>query len=103
MYPLPEQSIRYYVAKEYAQYSTAVKYAKVEGDEPIDKLLSKGGNDKDNESLKKLKRATIFVFCFFIVEVIGGIWAGSLAVITDAAHLLTDISVSSSTCMLLLL
>ncbi len=52
--------------------------------------------DKDDESLKKLKRATIFVFCFFIVEVVGGIWAGSLSVITDAAHLLTDVSVSIS-------
>jgi cation diffusion facilitator family transporter len=29
---------------------------------------------------------------FMICEVVGGIWAGSLAIITDAAHLLTDLA-----------
>ena len=32
---------------------------------------------------------------FFVVEVVGGIWAGSLAIISDAAHLLADVSVSA--------
>ncbi|CAN0334746.1 unnamed protein product [Discosporangium mesarthrocarpum] len=41
---------------------------------------------------RKLKRATVFVLLFFVVEIVGGIWAGSLAIITDAAHLLTDVS-----------
>ncbi len=54
-----------------------------------------------DKSLRKLKTATIFVLCFFVVEVVGGVWAGSLAVITDAAHLLTDVSVSRNSCTLL--
>ncbi|CAN0386672.1 unnamed protein product [Phaeothamnion confervicola] len=41
---------------------------------------------------RKLKRATVFVLVFFVIEVVGGIMAGSLAIITDAAHLLTDVS-----------
>ncbi|KAG5187163.1 cation efflux protein [Tribonema minus] len=40
----------------------------------------------------KLKRATVFVLIFFVVELVGGIMAGSLAILTDAAHLLTDVS-----------
>lgn len=43
---------------------------------------------------RKLKRATVFVLLFFVVEIVGGIWSGSLAIISDAAHLLTDVSVS---------
>ncbi|MGF1604859.1 MAG: cation diffusion facilitator family transporter [Rhodothalassiaceae bacterium] len=30
------------------------------------------------------------IFVFMLVEVIGGIWAGSLALLADAAHMLTD-------------
>eukprot|EP00903_Cladosiphon_okamuranus_P011809 g11097.t1 len=41
---------------------------------------------------RKLKRATVFVGVFFMVEVAGGIWSGSLAIISDAAHLLADLS-----------
>mmetsp|Transcript_17349 Transcript_17349/g.25717 ORF Transcript_17349/g.25717 Transcript_17349/m.25717 type:complete len:407 (+) Transcript_17349:25-1245(+) len=41
---------------------------------------------------RKLKRATFFVLIFFVVEVVGGMLAGSLAILTDAAHLLTDVS-----------
>eukprot|EP00752_Nemacystus_decipiens_P013328 g11802.t1 len=41
---------------------------------------------------RKLKRATAFVLVFFMIEIIGGIWSGSLAIISDAAHLLTDVS-----------
>jgi zinc transporter 2 len=36
--------------------------------------------------------ATIFTFLFMIFEIIGGWFAGSLAIMTDAAHLLTDIA-----------
>jgi len=41
---------------------------------------------------KKLIYATIFCLAFLILEAIGGWIAGSLAIITDAAHLLTDVS-----------
>ena len=43
---------------------------------------------------RKLRRATTFVLIFFVAEIIGGIWSGSLAIISDAAHLLADVSVS---------
>jgi zinc transporter 2 len=36
---------------------------------------------------------SVFVCLFFMIcEVVGGIWAQSLAIITDAAHLLTDLA-----------
>ncbi len=44
---------------------------------------------------RKLRLATAFVLVFFVVEVVGGLWAQSLAIISDAAHLLTDVSVRS--------
>jgi len=41
---------------------------------------------------RRLMYAMMFVTVFFIVEVVGGIIASSIAIMTDAAHLLTDIS-----------
>lgn len=40
----------------------------------------------------KLMKVSIFCTCFMIIEFIGGWVAGSLAVMTDAAHLLSDLS-----------
>ena len=42
--------------------------------------------------LKKLKSASLLCFIFLLVEVVGGILAGSLAVLSDAAHLAADLS-----------
>jgi len=42
--------------------------------------------------IRKLKTACVLCLAFFIVEVIGGILAGSLAVLSDAAHLAADMS-----------
>ncbi|MFC4769904.1 cation diffusion facilitator family transporter [Effusibacillus consociatus] len=39
----------------------------------------------------KLKRGIFLGFLILAVEVIGGIWANSLALLTDAAHMLTDV------------
>ncbi|BCJ87066.1 cation transporter [Effusibacillus dendaii] len=39
----------------------------------------------------KLKRGIFLGFVILAVEVIGGIWANSLALLTDAAHMLTDV------------
>ncbi len=41
---------------------------------------------------KKLKIAVLVTFCVFIVEVIGGIWSGSLALLSDAAHVMSDVA-----------
>ncbi|EEC43796.1 predicted protein [Phaeodactylum tricornutum CCAP 1055/1] len=40
--------------------------------------------------LRRLQTATVLCLCFMTIEVIGGFWAGSLAVLSDAAHLLAD-------------
>jgi zinc transporter 2 len=45
--------------------------------------------------MSKEKRLSIAIglsLIFFTVEVIGGIWSNSLAILTDASHLLTDIA-----------
>lgn len=43
-------------------------------------------------SIRKLWTAVILCMVFMIVEVLGGIKANSLAILTDAAHLLTDVA-----------
>ena len=46
---------------------------------------------ESNAKAKKVLWISIFICLgFMIAEIIGGIWAQSLAIITDAAHLLTD-------------
>lgn len=42
--------------------------------------------------IKKLAKVCCFCFIFMIVELVGGYIAGSLAIMTDAAHLLSDLS-----------
>jgi zinc transporter 2 len=45
--------------------------------------------------LSKEKRLTLAICLsstFLVIEVIGGIWSNSLAILTDASHLLTDIA-----------
>ncbi|KAL4422951.1 hypothetical protein ABPG75_009148 [Micractinium tetrahymenae] len=58
--------------------------------------LAGGGSEEENAAHKRLQRkliaALILAFIFMIVEVVGGIMAHSLAIITDAAHLLSDVS-----------
>ena len=48
--------------------------------------------ERRHQVLKKLKTASLLCLTFLIVEVIGGILAGSLAVLSDAAHLAADLS-----------
>lgn len=40
---------------------------------------------------KKFKIAVLVTFCVFVGEVIGGIWSGSLALLSDAAHVFSDV------------
>jgi Co/Zn/Cd efflux system component len=46
---------------------------------------------KGNKALRKLTIVVVICFFFMIVEVIGGIASGSLAILTDAAHMLSDV------------
>eukprot|EP00897_Mesotaenium_endlicherianum_P005012 jgi/Mesen1/4539/ME000232S03796 len=54
-----------------------------------------GGSESSKEREKarrKLMYAIALCLGFMIVEVIGGLWANSLAILTDAAHLLSDVA-----------
>ena len=41
--------------------------------------------------MRKLAIVVIICFGFMIIEIIGGIISGSLAILTDAAHMLSDV------------
>lgn len=40
---------------------------------------------------KKFRLALLVTFFVFVVELIGGIWSGSLALLSDAAHVMSDV------------
>ncbi|XP_058805638.1 proton-coupled zinc antiporter SLC30A2-like isoform X3 [Phymastichus coffea] len=44
----------------------------------------------DKKARKKLIIASVLCVIFMIMEIVGGVWSNSLAIATDAAHLLTD-------------
>ena len=46
----------------------------------------------DKKARRKLVIASVLCLIFMVVEVVGGILANSLAIATDAAHLLTDLA-----------
>lgn len=46
---------------------------------------------KRREVLQRLKIATVLCLIFMIVEIAGGLWANSLAILSDAAHLTADL------------
>ena len=48
--------------------------------------------DQNNPAISKLIRICFFCFTFMSIEFIGGYIAGSLAIMTDAAHLLSDLA-----------
>lgn len=47
---------------------------------------------ENHRIIAKLKKVCIFCFTFMCVELVGGYFANSLAIMTDAAHLLSDLS-----------
>lgn len=58
--------------------------------------LAGGASEEESIAHKRIQRKLIAALClafvFMIIEVVGGIYAHSLAIITDAAHLLSDVS-----------
>jgi cobalt-zinc-cadmium efflux system protein len=52
---------------------------------------SSGDSDVDSGLKKRLAVAICFTGIIFIVELIGGYWTNSLALISDAAHVLMDV------------
>ncbi|XP_031497159.1 metal tolerance protein A2-like isoform X2 [Nymphaea colorata] len=54
---------------------------------------SGGSNAEERQaSMKKLWRVAVLCIIFMAIEVVGGIKANSLAILTDAAHLLSDVT-----------
>ncbi|CAG2123224.1 unnamed protein product, partial [Medioppia subpectinata] len=52
--------------------------------------LDSSGEVVDKSARRKLIIASILCLIFMVIEVVGGLLANSLAIATDAAHLLTD-------------
>eukprot|EP00970_Alexandrium_tamarense_P009666 scaffold1940_cov189-Alexandrium_tamarense.AAC.1 len=59
---------------------------------PPKKCEAATDKERRQQVVKKLKTASLLCLAFFVVEVVGGILAGSLAVLSDAAHLAADLS-----------
>lgn len=49
-------------------------------------------NSQSEEALRKMIKISMVCIGFMIVEIIGGLLAGSIAIISDAAHLFSDMS-----------
>lgn len=64
------------------------------GDHYADAVESIVDNDKVQRRnvLRRLKIASFLCCTFFLVEVVGGVLAGSLAILSDAAHLFSDLA-----------
>lgn len=58
----------------------------MEGDEEFISKLEEG-----NKAFGKLRTVVIICFLFMIVEICGGFMSHSLAILTDAAHMLSDV------------
>jgi Co/Zn/Cd efflux system component len=56
----------------------------LETDKQFQKKLLAG-----NKAFKKLSVVVAICFIFMIVEVVGGVVSGSLAILTDAAHMIS--------------
>ncbi|CAA7044334.1 unnamed protein product [Microthlaspi erraticum] len=69
--------------------------SKVCGEAPCgfsDAKNASGDAQERNASMRKLCIAVVLCLVFMSVEVVGGIKANSLAILTDAAHLLSDVA-----------
>ena len=44
----------------------------------------------DKKARNRLILASVLCLLFMVIEIIGGVWANSLAIASDAAHMLTD-------------
>jgi zinc transporter 2 len=68
------------------------KKKKVRFSDQFAKREEKETPDMNEEAKKKLLIVCCVCSCFMIIEFIGGLLANSLAIMTDAAHLLSDLA-----------
>jgi Co/Zn/Cd efflux system component len=48
--------------------------------------------ESDGKAIRQLSWAIVLCFVFMIAEVVGGYFSGSIAIMTDAAHLFSDVA-----------
>uniref|UniRef100_A0A915EDW9 Uncharacterized protein n=1 Tax=Ditylenchus dipsaci TaxID=166011 RepID=A0A915EDW9_9BILA len=99
---LPSSNIAPLVVGPRATAATSTNTAMMEpvsGSDPgsDDPFHCHGGEDSsikqgNSKAVKVLWLSVVVCLFFMLCEVVGGIWAQSLAIITDAAHLLTDLA-----------
>src|SRR5687767_8400240 len=53
--------------------------------------MSESAHDHEPASRRKLAAATVVAGTVFVLEVAGGLWTGSLALLADAGHMLADL------------
>ena len=68
------------------------KKLEIEDSEQTYKQHRKQMEEVNFRVISKLTKISIFCFVFMIIELVGGYIASSLAIMTDAAHLLSDLS-----------
>jgi len=52
-------------------------------------------HDLSDQGMAKLKRVLLLVLVYFLAELIGGFWTGSLALLADAGHMFSDMAAIS--------
>ncbi|XWS76808.1 hypothetical protein CRYUN_Cryun01aG0209100 [Craigia yunnanensis] len=91
----PQHGLFVEISVDAADGERSVGGSKICGETPCG-FSDAGTNSKDAEersaSMRKLFIAVTLCIIFMSVEVVGGIKANSLAILTDAAHLLSDVA-----------
>jgi cobalt-zinc-cadmium efflux system protein len=49
-------------------------------------------NERSRDNQRKLRLVLVLTAVYFVAEVVGGLWTGSLALLADAGHMLTDVA-----------
>lgn len=62
----------------------------VSPDDPATQLLPLAGNPRLN-TIIKLRKLILFCGTFMVIELIGGVWSNSIAVISDSLHMVIDL------------
>jgi len=55
-------------------------------------LPQPGNKEPRRDDTSLVSQAVILTFIFFVIEAVGGYFAGSLALFSDATHMLSDLS-----------
>jgi Co/Zn/Cd efflux system component len=55
-----------------------------------DLVSSTKRQQEDQRNMGRMQRVIVICFFFFLVELVGGLWSGSLALVSDSFHLLSD-------------